>query len=345
MKKYMRLMVLMAALLLFCGVGMGQAEVIPPHGEGQIGLQAVVLCETLTVRSQPSAASDAVKTLHYGDLIIVQPETGGWAGCFLSDDVEGGRAGWVNEEYLAIDPAWYRTENQTPVYAWNDTAAPKVALLEKNTTLPILKDEGEWLVVSLRGAAGWIHSGAANQAAAAAETETARRDGERFEDTIMLEGMEETVRYEHAVNEALGIEIDYDYENFERCSSADQESFVSLYDSPAAMQDYQDYLEVRYSAEDAEAIAASVCEALSKEYDVTQEPYALERAGSCIQIKASAVKGTNEMHSIQRTVYIIPAGEGCVIATASCTIESVEGFGARIGYMMHTLSVLPRRAK
>ncbi len=49
------------------------------------------------------------------------------------------------------------TEKKTPVYAWNDTAAPKVALLDADTSLPILKEVGEWYVVSLRGAAGWIH--------------------------------------------------------------------------------------------------------------------------------------------------------------------------------------------
>ena len=44
----------------------------------------------------------------------------------------------------------------TPVYAWNDTAALKVGLLDPGTTLPILKDTGDWLIVSLRGATGWI---------------------------------------------------------------------------------------------------------------------------------------------------------------------------------------------
>lgn len=157
MKKYGWLTIL-AALILFLGsAGMAQAEILPPYGEGQIGLQAVVLCEELTVRQEPSASSKAVTTLHYGDRITVQPQTGGWAACFLSDSVDAGRTGWVNEDYLAIDSAWYRTEKQTPVYAWNDTMAPKVALLDKNTILPILKEEGDWLIVSLRGAAGWIH--------------------------------------------------------------------------------------------------------------------------------------------------------------------------------------------
>ena len=42
--------------------------------------------------------------------------------------------------------------------------------------------------------------------------ETGRQDGERFETTIILEGMEEKVRYEHIRDEALGFEMDYDYE-------------------------------------------------------------------------------------------------------------------------------------
>ena len=146
-----------AAALIFLLSGVAaRAEILPARGEGQIGLEAVVLCESLTVRKEPGASSGAVQTLTYGTRIIVQPETGGWARCFLSDGVDAGPAGWVNEDYLAIDPAWYRTEAATPVYAWNETTAPRVALLDKNVTLPILKDEGAWLIVSLRGAAGWI---------------------------------------------------------------------------------------------------------------------------------------------------------------------------------------------
>ena len=35
--------------------------------------------------------------------------------------------------------------------------APKIALLDEDTRLPILKEEGDWYIVSLRGAAGWLH--------------------------------------------------------------------------------------------------------------------------------------------------------------------------------------------
>ena len=330
LKKYVWLTLLTALVVLAGSVGIARAEILPPRGEGQIGLQAVVLCETLSVRREPSADSEAVQTLRCGDVIIVQPETGGWAACFLTDSVDGERAGWVNEDYLAIDPAWYRTEEKTPVYAWNETTAPKVALLDANTALPVLKAEGEWLVVGLRGAAGWIHV----QGPAA---ETGRRDGERFDAVIQLEGMDETVRYEHIVNRSMGIEMDYDYALFARTSEPDRERFVSLYDDP---EDPLNEFEVRRYAEDAETVAAAIAAELSETYDITQEPYTLERAGSCTMIDASVVKGTNEMAEFLERVYVIPADEGCIVARSRLVIESSEGFGARIRYLMNTLALL-----
>ena len=156
MKRYPWLTILAATILALGCVGAAHAEILPPYGEGQIGLQAVILCEALSLREMPSASSKAVQTLQYGDFIIVTQQSDGWARCVLGDS-EDAPSGWVNADYIAVDPAWYRTDATTPVYAWNDTAAPKVALLDENITLAILKEEGEWLIVSLRGAAGWIH--------------------------------------------------------------------------------------------------------------------------------------------------------------------------------------------
>ena len=156
MKKRTLAAILIAMILALGGFGAAHAQIIPPHGFGQIGLQAVVLCETLTLREEPGASSGVVQTLRYGDLPIVIEQRDGWAYCAVGDS-EDSPLGWVNADYLAIDPAWYRTEEKTTVYAWNDTAAPKVALLDADARLPILKEEGDWLVVSLRGASGWIH--------------------------------------------------------------------------------------------------------------------------------------------------------------------------------------------
>ncbi len=165
MKRSLIALLLTLAVLMTAANGC-LAEILPAQGEGQIGLQAVVLCETLALRQERSASSKTVKTLRYGEKIIVANQVDGWAECFLSDSTEGEHAGFVSTEYLIIDPAWYRTDGSTPVYARNDTTAPKVALLKKGVTLPILWDEGDWLIVSLRGATGWIHKTSADQLSA-----------------------------------------------------------------------------------------------------------------------------------------------------------------------------------
>ena len=166
-----------------------------------------------------------------------------------------------------------------------------------------------------------------------------RQDGERFEDVIILEGMEETVKYEHVVNKTHGIEMDYDYEFFVRRSEADRERFICTWDNEA---NPENWLELTYSAESAEAAEASISETLSQEYELLKETRTLDRAGDCVRIEASVIKGTNNMAPQIQTVYIIPAPDGCRIATAHCAIEASEGFGRRFAYMLNTLSVISR---
>ncbi len=157
MKRFVCIAILTVMTLILGSMAGVQAEVIAARGQGQIGYPAAVLCEELTVREKASSSAKAVKTVKYGSTLIVTMQSNGWAYCVLGDS-ENSPAGWVNADYIAIDPAWYRTEAKTAVYAWNGTAAMKVGLLDKNTTLPILRIEGDWILVSLRGAAGWIHS-------------------------------------------------------------------------------------------------------------------------------------------------------------------------------------------
>ena len=164
MKKTGWLTILTALILALGCVASAPAEIIPPCEPGQqIGYPAVVLCEKLTLREEPSTSSGAIRTLKYGDLPIVvgadQPAGAQTENGFVYvtlGDSEDSPCGWINADYIAVNPAWYVAEKNTAVYAWNDTAAPKVALLDQDTRLPILKEEGDWYVISLRGATGWI---------------------------------------------------------------------------------------------------------------------------------------------------------------------------------------------
>lgn len=154
MKKKISVILIMLAAMVLGGAACF-ASVIPPQGQGQIGLSSVVLCDSLSLHSEPSYSSASIQTLKYGSRIIVMSRREGWAQV-VTGDSEDSPSGWVDEGYIAVDPSWYRTEKATFVYAWDDTSAPKVALLDEGVTLPILRDDGNWIIVSLRGAAGWI---------------------------------------------------------------------------------------------------------------------------------------------------------------------------------------------
>ena len=170
--------------------------------------------------------------------------------------------------------------------------------------------------------------------------ESGRQDGERFDGVIQLEGMERTVRYEHIVNKSAGFEMDYDYETFVRHSEADRERFILAWDDNPTNPEY--YLEVTYSAEDAETAATAISEALSNDYEINKGTVELDSAGSCIRIGASEVKGGGYTADPMQLVYIIPADDGCRIATAHYAADSSDLFGARFRAMVNTLSVIVR---
>ena len=167
------------------------------------------------------------------------------------------------------------------------------------------------------------------------ESEPARKDGERFEDVIMLEGMEEPVKYEHARNDVIGVELDYEYETLARNSESDKERFISIYDDA---DNPENYLEVTYRPENIDTVTASISEELSKEYEIQTDQYELDKAGGCTRIYASAGADGAVMPELLQTVYIIPSGDGTVVAAAHYTIESAEGFGHRFDYMVNTLA-------
>ena len=165
-------------------------------------------------------------------------------------------------------------------------------------------------------------------------TGTGRKDGERFETTIMIEGTEDTVQYEHVINEEIGFELDYECDSLVREKGAGVEKIISIYDD-ASQPD--NYLEVTYSKESAEDAAKSISEELSKEYEILQESCELNNAGSSITLVTTTAKEDCSTPSRLQKVYIIPTSEGSLIATSHYTLESAEGFGHRFSYIVNTI--------
>ena len=164
------------------------------------------------------------------------------------------------------------------------------------------------------------------------------RDGDRFEATVILEGMEETVQYEHAVSEAVGFEMDFDFERFYRQTEDGRELFLSLYDGQGTPTNYVEVLRVDF---DVPTTAALLTEGLQEEYEtIAQESCTLAAAGECQRLNASGAREGAAPEGSLVTIYVIPAGEGSILATVRCTYETAEGFGARMNSMLNTLSVL-----
>ena len=175
-------------------------------------------------------------------------------------------------------------------------------------------------------------------AAAQAESNATRQVGERFEGTIILEGMDEPVQYERIGNEALGFEMDYDYENFVRKTEQNSERLISIWDNP---DNPEIYIEITRSAENAETTAASIKETLSAEYDASMEQSALDGAGECIEIRAE-VDHNYQMSLWQlQMVFIIPTSDGSsLVVWGHYTVESADGMGARLYNMINSLKVV-----
>jgi len=143
---------LFVILVLFCTAAFG--EVTHPMGPGQLGFDAVVISKNVSVRPTQNANAKAVSKLNYGDHLAVMSLGNGWCECYLSETE--GLSGYVLEDYILIDPAYVTTEDPTPVYAWQAQNAKRVGLLGRGETYPIIRMEGNWFLISLRGAAGWI---------------------------------------------------------------------------------------------------------------------------------------------------------------------------------------------
>ena len=135
------------------------ATVLPPEGisagylsfTGIEAYRAVVLCENLSVCDERDGS--VIDKLYFGDTFMTGESWDGWAKCSYAD---GSKTGWVRSDYIVIDPAYYLTDAQTAVYSYGYTMAPRVALLDGGTKLPIIAEMEDWYVVSLRGASGWI---------------------------------------------------------------------------------------------------------------------------------------------------------------------------------------------
>lgn len=135
------------------------AEIRPPQGDyplspGVSGKQCIILCEEISLREKPSFDASIVDTFAYGTQFTTSLQHDGWINFVSTRD--GSSYNWVRAEYVLIDPAFYITEKETPVYAYDGADSLRIALLDADMELPIIKETSAGYFVSLRSASGFI---------------------------------------------------------------------------------------------------------------------------------------------------------------------------------------------
>ena len=126
--------------------------------EANYGRTAKVLCESLTLRLSPSFSAKAVTTLGWNTTLLPEGDpVDGWQQVtVVAQDGSLGYTGYVRSEYLLYDCRWYTASSSTPVYAYPSPDAPRVGLLDKNSAYPIIAEYNGYIVISLRGASGFV---------------------------------------------------------------------------------------------------------------------------------------------------------------------------------------------
>ena len=105
------------------------------------------------------------------------------------------------------------------------------------------------------------------------------------------------------------------------------------------MDDPENFVEVSYSAEDAQTVADTIEQELSESYEVYRDTTVLSSGCECIRMDASAVAGGANTADVIQAVYVIPAADGCRVARIQYIPEGSDGFGKMLSYMVNTILV------
>lgn len=148
-------------LMLVLVAGTACATILDPRGvdleyklnTGIEAKRAEVLCKSLSALEAPNTRARKVKTFSAGQTFLTWQSEDIFLNCFYSYDHE---PAWVRDYYVLVDPHYYRTDSGTPVYAYGSTSAPRVGLTDTGDVYPIIMENDHWVVISIRGASGWI---------------------------------------------------------------------------------------------------------------------------------------------------------------------------------------------
>lgn len=147
-----------------------------------------------------------------------------------------------------------------------------------------------------------------------------------FSMTILLEGMEETVNARHISGGQGRYRMDYFWEDFDLREDTGSQAFLWKYTADTPVNS----MCIRI---DGTAGAAQLSQAALAGLEDAETADALAGNRRAIQI-------SGYRDGICLTNYYFDIADGCVVIEMSCTVEALEGIGARMHAMLDTLEFL-----
>lgn len=118
----------------------------------------IVISQNVSLREAPSTGAKRIASVPNGALFDLLDEQNGWYRVsYFETKTSTYMEGWVLVDYVVRDPSFVTTTKTTYVYATPDRGAKKVGQLAEGSQLVVIGEWGDFWVVNLRSASGFIY--------------------------------------------------------------------------------------------------------------------------------------------------------------------------------------------
>ena len=173
-----------------------------------------------------------------------------------------------------------------------------------------------------------------------ADIHAGHTDGTRFETTITLEGMPEPVQAEHLDCKGGAFSIDYFYEDFFHQSSEYGDTFAWSYSEDMVSGHYLS-ISITPGMTAAEVLTYADITLTEGFAQVTKENTTVAGYDAVVAICAAPVDTSYYAADAEVLFYYIDTPHGCMTIEQCCSLEALEGVGARMSAMLATLRIGP----
>ncbi len=136
-------------------------DALPPEIDVSNLRRAVVICEGLSLRELPKASEKRLALMPNGSHGYILGEQDGWLQLrYLHREKNQPPevcVGWVQKEYTVENPLYIHLKQRTNVLAFDSQEAPVVGQTSANARLAVIGNVGDYYVVNLRSASGFVH--------------------------------------------------------------------------------------------------------------------------------------------------------------------------------------------